>query len=95
MKAIVLCADDGKIISINRAGGVADSGVGIPEEEHEKVFEFAYSGREGGYGLGLAMVQQIVEEEHGGQVSLDSRPGEGTRLKLMFPRDGAPKREKS
>jgi signal transduction histidine kinase len=64
---------------------VADTGRGIPETDRERVFEFAYTTRDGGHGLGLAMVHQVVVEEHGGRVSLDSRPGEGTRVSLVFP----------
>jgi signal transduction histidine kinase len=64
---------------------VADTGCGIPEENQEKVFEFAYTSREEGHGLGLAMVHQVVVEDHGGRVELHSRPGEGTRVVLIFP----------
>ena len=68
---------------------VADTGRGIPEEDQEKVFEFAYTTREHGHGLGLAMVHQVVVEDHGGSVSLKSRLGEGTRVLLAFPLDPA------
>jgi signal transduction histidine kinase len=64
---------------------VADTGRGIPAEDQEKVFEFAYTTREDGHGMGLAMVHQVVVEDHGGRVSLRSRPGEGTRVLLAFP----------
>ncbi len=64
---------------------VADTGEGIPEEDHERVFEFAYTTREGGNGLGLAMVHHCVVEEHGGRVALDSRPGDGTRVGIELP----------
>ncbi|HMC81850.1 MAG TPA: HAMP domain-containing sensor histidine kinase [Candidatus Polarisedimenticolia bacterium] len=64
---------------------VADTGRGIPEADQEKVFDFAYTTREDGHGLGLAMVHQVVVEDHGGRVSLESRPGEGTRVVLAFP----------
>jgi len=69
---------------------VVDTGHGIPESEQERVFDFAYTTRDGGNGLGLAMVHQVVVEEHGGRVSLDSRPDEGTRVSLAFPRGAAP-----
>jgi len=73
---------------------VADTGHGIPESDRERVFEFAYTTRDGGHGLGLAMVHQVVVEEHGGRVSLDSRPDEGTRVTVVFPGDD-PSREVS
>jgi signal transduction histidine kinase len=68
---------------------VADTGEGIPEADRERVFEFAYTTREGGHGLGLAMVHHCVVEEHGGRVGLDSRPGEGTRVRLALPTGAA------
>lgn len=64
---------------------IADTGEGIPEEHQEHVFDFAYTTREGGNGLGLAMVHHCVVEEHGGQVSLDSKPGQGTRVRMSLP----------
>jgi signal transduction histidine kinase len=66
---------------------ITDTGDGIGEEERERVFDFAYTTREGGNGLGLAMVHHCVVEGHGGQVSLDSEPGEGTRVRLVLPVD--------
>jgi len=64
---------------------VADTGEGIPEEEQEHVFDFAYTTRESGHGLGLAMVHHCVVEEHGGRVALDSSPGKGTRVSIALP----------
>ena len=64
---------------------VGDTGCGIAEEDRERVFEFAYTTRESGNGLGLAMVHQCIVEEHGGRVSLDSAPGRGTRVRLALP----------
>ena len=64
---------------------VGDTGEGIPEAEQGHVFEFAYTTREGGNGLGLAMVYHFVVEEHGGRVALESAPGEGTRVQLVLP----------
>ncbi len=64
---------------------VADTGEGIPAADREKVFEFAYTTREGGNGLGLAMVHQTVVEEHGGRVTLDSTPGRGSRVSIALP----------
>ncbi len=64
---------------------VVDSGSGIPLEEQERVFDFAYTTRDSGHGLGLAMVHQVVVEDHGGRVTLESKPGEGTKVLLAFP----------
>jgi len=64
---------------------VSDTGVGIADEDRERVFEFAYTTREAGHGLGLAMVHHCVVEEHGGRVTLASRRGEGTSVRLALP----------
>lgn len=83
--------DGGRLtLAVKAAAGetlveVADTGEGIPEEDQEHVFDFAYTTREGGNGLGLAMVHHCVVEEHGGRVSLDSAPGQGTRVRLALP----------
>jgi signal transduction histidine kinase len=77
---VSLRADGGEVVL-----DVADTGEGIPEDEQEHVFDFAYTTREGGNGLGLAMVHHCMVEEHGGRVSLESRPGEGTRVRVTLP----------
>ena len=71
-----------------------DTGRGIPENEQDRVFDFAYTTKDGGHGLGLAMVHQIVVEEHGGHIELDSAPGSGTTVRLLLPR-GADRAEES
>jgi signal transduction histidine kinase len=72
---------------------VADEGIGIPVSERERIFEKFYrigrsetQGRRGS-GVGLALVKHIVEA-HGGRVTVDGRPGEGSRFTLHLP--GAP-----
>ena len=67
---------------------VADTGPGIPEEEAPHVWDELYRGQGGrgvpGSGLGLALVQAIVER-HGGRVDLRSRPGQGSVFTLRLP----------
>jgi signal transduction histidine kinase len=65
---------------------VADTGVGIPDADRDRVFDFAFTTRDGGSGLGLAMVYQCIVEDHGGRIDLDSAPGRGTRVRLVLPR---------
>jgi PAS domain S-box-containing protein len=70
---------------------VRDTGEGIPEDLHGRIFEPFFSTKERGTGLGLAMVRQIVEG-FGGRVEVSSRPGEGARFDVWLPReaDAAP-----
>lgn len=69
---------------------VADRGTGIPAEEQDKIFEKFYRVSTGlvhntkGTGLGLALVQHIVDA-HGGRIEVQSRVGHGTRFRLRFP----------
>jgi len=69
---------------------VRDTGVGMPKEQSEKVFESFYqldsssTRRYGGTGLGLTIVKNLVELM-GGAVFIDSRPGEGTTVNFQLP----------
>jgi len=67
---------------------VADTGPGIPQDELERVWEELYRGQSArgipGSGLGLALVRAVVER-HGGQVSLRSRAGHGTVVRVRLP----------
>jgi signal transduction histidine kinase len=69
---------------------VEDKGIGIPPAEQERIFEKFYrvgrsetQGRRGS-GVGLALVRHVAEA-HGGRVSVDSWPGEGSRFTLWLP----------
>ena len=82
---------------------IADDGPGIPGEEHRLVFNRFYRGildkddeEEGenkGTGLGLPLTKEIVEQ-HGGTISMESVPGDGTTLRISLPTQGlmAPQR---
>jgi signal transduction histidine kinase len=65
---------------------VRDSGPGIPDEVRRHLFDPFYSGREAGRGLGLGLSKcwRIVTL-HGGQIDVESRPGEGACFTLRFP----------
>ncbi len=63
---------------------VADTGPGIPAEVQARLFEPFFSTKERGTGLGLAFVQQVVQE-HGGAVRCESAPARGTTFTLRLP----------
>lgn len=63
---------------------VRDTGPGIAEQDREHVFVPFYTTKEKGTGLGLAISQRIVRS-HGGNISLQSRTGEGTEFVIRLP----------
>ncbi len=69
---------------------VSDTGIGIPPDQLEHIFERFYqvdggmSRRYGGAGLGLAMVKEVVEA-HGGQIAVRSQVGEGSTFTIILP----------
>lgn len=89
-------------IRYNREGGsvevrtegrtlrVKDTGIGIPGEHRDRVFERFYrvdkshSKATGGTGLGLAIVKHVAEN-HGAKISLESEPGKGSEFSVTFP----------
>ena len=73
---------------------IIDTGIGIPTEELENVFdEFfrasnARKNEKDGTGLGLSIVKQIIEQ-HGGEISVESREGQGTKFTVILPQDSS------
>lgn len=63
---------------------VSDNGCGIPEDDLPYVFERFYKGKNGGLGIGLAIVQELVAA-HGGTVSVRSSTGSGTSFRVLLP----------
>jgi two-component system sensor histidine kinase PilS (NtrC family) len=66
---------------------VADTGVGIAPEVLERIFDPFFTTKPEGSGLGLATVHRIVEA-NGGSLRVQSLVGEGTVLRVRFPRQG-------
>ncbi len=80
-------APDGKLgVEI----AVRDTGIGIPGDLHNKVFERFYqmdgslTRKFGGMGIGLAVVRQIIEA-HGSHIALESEPGKGSTFRFVLP----------
>lgn len=67
---------------------VRDNGVGIEKTELDRIFDPFFSTKQTGTGLGLALVQQIIQE-HGGRLAVQSSPGSGTQFDLFFKRGSA------
>jgi two-component system nitrogen regulation sensor histidine kinase NtrY len=63
---------------------VQDNGPGCADADQEKVFEPYVTTKSKGTGLGLAIVKKLVDE-HGGDVSFESKLGEGTRVTIVLP----------
>ncbi len=70
--------DDGVWVS------VADTGHGIPQEQINRIFEPYFSTKEKGTGLGLMLVQRIIQD-HSGRIELESPPGKGTTFRIWLP----------
>ena len=87
---------DGEVrMSLKREGdtilfAVTDTGIGIPKEEQDRIFERFYrvdasrSAENGGTGLGLSIVKHGAAL-HGGRIAVESEPGRGTVMQVNFP----------
>lgn len=75
---------------------VTDDGIGIPEDDVERVFEPFFrvdrsrSKITGGYGLGLSICKRVMDA-HGGKIAVERRAGHGTSFVLTFPKSVYPK----
>lgn len=63
---------------------IRDNGVGISEEELERIFDPFFTTKDFGTGLGLAVVQQIIDE-HCGQILCESKRGQGSTFSIFLP----------
>ena len=65
---------------------VSDTGKGLTKEECERLFTPYYTTKQHGTGLGLAIVQSVVSD-HGGRISVESEPENGTTFTIDLPRE--------
>jgi signal transduction histidine kinase len=63
---------------------IKDTGAGIDEENTERIFDFEYTTKEKGLGLGLPIAREIIQA-HGGKIEIESEPGKGTVFKVVLP----------
>jgi len=67
---------------------VTDNGVGVGDEDLANVFNPFFSKKRSGIGLGLAICKKIIEENHLGHLSIESRPSKGTTVTVILPIGG-------
>jgi len=81
---------DGRVeVALYRRGAVivvevTDNGVGMAPEQRDKIFLPFFTTKPTGTGLGMAIVKKIMDL-HGGEIEIDSLPGEGTTVRLVIP----------
>jgi signal transduction histidine kinase len=63
---------------------VGDTGIGIPEDMREKIFNLYFTTKEQGSGIGLAQAFRAVQM-HSGSIDVESKPEQGTRFKILLP----------
>ncbi|WP_418006460.1 sensor histidine kinase [Nostoc piscinale] len=82
-KIIVTTAIENYHVTIS----IADNGQGISEDIKSHIFDYLFTtkGVGKGTGLGLAIARQIVEEKHGGKITVNSVLGEGTEFIISLP----------
>ncbi|HSJ55991.1 MAG TPA: ATP-binding protein [Anaerolineae bacterium] len=84
--------DDRGVSRVDLVVSVRDTGVGIPKEDHDRIFQKFYRGdnelsiEAGGTGVGLAIVRSLVQA-HGGKVWVESEPGVGSTFSFTVPAD--------
>lgn len=83
--AIDITGDDGPPRGPWVSITVQDEGPGIPLEQQKRLFEQFYTTKTGGTGIGLALSRELMQRQNG-DILIDSGPGRGTTVTLLFPR---------
>jgi signal transduction histidine kinase len=63
---------------------VADDGPGIPRDLQRRVFSPGFTTKEGGWGIGLSLARRIVEQTHGGELTLVTTSGPGATFEIIL-----------
>ncbi len=83
---MAMIAVEKKIQSGSAIVWIRDTGRGIAPADQRKIFEPGFTSKSRGWGLGLSLAKRIIEEYHGGKLTLEqSIPGEGTTFKILLP----------
>jgi two-component system NtrC family sensor kinase len=74
---------------------VSDTGSGIPENVRSKIFDPFFTTKDvgRGSGQGLPLARGVVQEGHGGSLTVESVPGEGTTFAVRIPIKGLPQKD--
>ena len=75
---------DARILKNRIQVSILDTGAGISSDHIEKIFNYYYTTKEKGVGLGLPIAHRIIEA-HGGQLTVESQVGSGTRATVALP----------
>ena len=92
LNALEACPSGGRVRVFSRLTDraceieIRDDGPGLPREALDRVFDPYYTTKPGGTGLGLSVTRGIVEE-HGGDITLTSTPGQGCQVLISLPLD--------
>jgi signal transduction histidine kinase len=90
MNAMEAIADEGyiKVNTFKDEEGavikIADSGIGIPAERFDRIFDPFYTDKDNGTGLGLSVTHKIITD-HGGHIDVESEVGAGTTFTVKLP----------
>jgi len=74
---------DGKEVIIE----IADTGQGIADEDLGRIFDYYFTTKEKGMGLGLPLAHKIIRE-HGGTIQVESKAGKGSTFRVSLPVPG-------
>ena len=92
-----LAGRDGRITIVARNGNgnvelqIADDGPGIDASVRDRIFDAGVSTKGSGWGVGLSLTQRIVEDLHGGRITVHNRPSGGAVFDIKLPAVGARK----
>jgi signal transduction histidine kinase len=95
-----LAGRGGRITIVARKGNgtvdidIADDGPGIDSSVRERIFEAGFTTKSSGWGVGLSLSQRIVEELHGGRISVRDRARGGAVFQIELPQAGTRKRKR-
>ena len=80
LRLVCASASDGRV-----EVRIEDTGIGIPPEHLQKIFDLYFTTKDHGTGIGLSMVYRIIQM-HDGEVEVQSTPGSGTTFRILLPR---------